>query len=45
MMIILICSLLAVLLLGWVLFTNRKDRKTFERELEKEFPDEPDDCS
>ena len=43
MMIILMCSLLAVVLVGWVLFTNARDRKTFEKELEQELENDRDD--
>lgn len=43
MMIILMCSLIALLLLGWVLLTNAKDRKTFEKELEEDLADDRDD--
>lgn len=43
MMIILMCSLLAVVLVGWVLFINARDRKTFEKELEQELENDRDD--
>jgi hypothetical protein len=33
MMSSLICSILTLLAIGWVLRTNSKDRKAFEREL------------
>ena len=42
-MIILMCSFLAVVLVGWVLFTNARDRKSFEKELEEDIADDRDD--
>ncbi|MFC5461474.1 hypothetical protein [Massilia niabensis] len=42
-MTILICSILALLLLGWVLYINSNDRKTFEKELEEDLADDSDD--
>ena len=42
-MTILICSILVLLLLGWVLHTNSNDRKTFEKELEEALAGDEDD--
>ena len=42
-MIFMTISICALLLLGWVLFTNSKDRKTFEKELEEDLADERDE--
>lgn len=42
-MIIVMCSILAVVIVGWVLLTNAKDRKTFEKELEEDLADDCDD--
>ena len=40
-MTILICSILALVLVGWVLYTNANDRKTFEKQLEEDLADDP----
>lgn len=37
------CSILTLILIGWVLCTNSNDGKTFERELEEEFGDISDE--
>lgn len=41
-MTIFLCSILALLLVGWVLYTNANDRKTFEKQLEEDLADDPD---
>ena len=38
MITLMICLILTILVLGWVLHTNARDRKIFEQELEDEFP-------
>lgn len=39
MITLMICLILTILVLGWVLHTNARDRQLFEQELEDEFPD------
>lgn len=39
MITLMICLILTILVLGWVLYTNARDREIFEQELEDEFPD------
>lgn len=36
-------AMLLLCVLGWMLRVNSLDRKRFEKELEEEFADEPDD--
>ena len=43
MITIVMCSILACLLVGWVLHTNANDRKTFEKQLEEDLADDPDE--
>lgn len=43
MIAVIICSILAVLIAGWVLYTNSNDRKTFEKELQEELTNDTDD--
>ena len=39
---IVLCALLALVLVGWVLYTNANDRKTFEKQLEEDLADDAD---
>ena len=43
MAMIVLFSILALLALGWVLYTNSNDRKTFEKELEEDLADDTED--
>jgi len=43
MMTVMTCSLLVLLVLGWVLCTNANDREVFDRELEEHLEDRSDD--
>lgn len=40
MLTMLLCSILALVALGWVLGTNARDRKVFEKELEADLADD-----
>ena len=40
---IIVCSIVALFILGWVLHTNSRDRKTFEKELEEELAADGED--
>lgn len=43
MVAVIICSILAVVIAAWVLYTNSNDRKTFEKELQEELTNDTDD--
>ena len=38
-----ICSILVLAVIGWVLRVNADDRKSFEKELDDAFADDPQD--
>ena len=42
MMTAIICSILALAVIGWVIRVNAEDRKLFEKELEAAFADDLD---
>lgn len=43
MITMIMCSILTLLVLGWVLCTNSNDRKMFERELDEDLKEASDD--
>ncbi|MFC0252201.1 hypothetical protein [Massilia consociata] len=43
MLTMLMCSILLLLVVGWVLYVNANDRKTFEKELREYLEDRPED--